>query len=156
MLFRSLDAVSALVGACTERTYEGEPAMKLEALAAEGSALDVGVPAATVDGRPVVDTPRLFADLVAALADGAAREDVAAAAQEALARGLADLAVEAAHDRGREAVVLSGGVAYNDHIARQIREQVEAADLEFLGNERVPPGDGGVAYGQAVVAAARR
>jgi len=62
------------------------------------------------------------------------------------------------HDRGgrgRETVALSGGVAYNDHVARRIREQVEAADLEFLGNERVPPGDGGVAYGQVAVAARR-
>jgi hydrogenase maturation protein HypF len=129
--------------------------MKLEALAAEGSALDVGVPRATADGRPVVDTPRLFADLVDATAEGAAGRDVAATAQEALASGLTALAVEAARDRGRETVVLSGGVAYNSDVARRIREQVEAADLEFLGNERVPPGDGGVAYGQAVVAAAR-
>ena len=152
---RFLDAVAALVGACSERTYEGEPAMKLEALAAEGSALDVGVPRATADGRPVVDTPRLFADLVDATAEGAAGRDVAATAQEALASGLTALAVEAARDRGRETVALSGGVAYNDHVARRIREQVEAADLEFLGNRRVPPGDGGVAYGQVAVAARR-
>lgn len=150
---RFLDAVSALLGVCTERTYEGEPAMKLEALAAGGEPRDLGVPRTTVDGRPVVDTPALFGRLVDLLEDGTPRADVAATAQAALASGLADLAVEAAADRGRDAVALSGGVAYNDHVARRIRERVEAAGLTFLGNERVPPGDGGVAYGQAAVAA---
>jgi hydrogenase maturation protein HypF len=152
---RFLDAVAALCGVCAARTYEGEPAMKLEAVAARGTPRSPSVPRTTVDGRNVVDTPRLFADLEAVLAEGAPPRDVAATAQEALARGLADIAVEAADERGREAVALTGGVAYNEHIARRVREAVAAAGLEFLGNERVPAGDGGVAYGQAAVAAAR-
>jgi hydrogenase maturation protein HypF len=152
---RFLDAVSALLGACAERTYEGEPAMKLEALAAHGTPRQVDVPRATVEGRPVVDTPGLFGDLVDMVAADEPRQVVAATAQDAMARGLADLAVEAAHERGRQAVALSGGVAYNDSIARRIRERVTDTGLSFLGNERVPPGDGGVAYGQIAVAAAR-
>jgi hydrogenase maturation protein HypF len=152
---RFLDAVSALCGVCTERTYEGEPAMKLEAIAAQATPRPLDAPRTSVDGRPVVDTPRLFADLIAALEDGASPPAVAATAQDALARGLADIAVEAADDRGRETVALTGGVAYNDHIARRVRTRVTEAGLEFLGNERLPPGDGGIAYGQLAVAAAR-
>ena len=152
---RFLDAVAALLGVCTERTYEGEPAMKLEAVAARGSPRSLPVPRSTVDGRPVVDTPRLFAALADLLAEGAPVPDVAATAQEALACGLADLAVEAADDRAREAVALSGGVAYNDHVAGRVAERVAGAGLSLLGNERVPAGDGGIAYGQAAVAAAR-
>jgi hydrogenase maturation protein HypF len=152
---RFLDAVSALLGVCTERTYEGEPAMKLEALAARGTPRQVDVPRSTIDGRPVVDTPALFGDLVDTLADDAAPPDVAATAQDAMARGLADIAAEAARKRGHEAIALSGGVAYNDHVARRIRERVSEAGLTFLCNERVPPGDGGIAYGQVAVAAAR-
>ncbi len=153
---RFLDAVSALLGICTERSYEGEPAMKLEAVAARGDPLPLDVPTTTVDDRPVVDTPRLFGSLADRLTDGQATADVAATAQDALARGLADLAVEAALGRVVDAVALTGGVAYNDHVARRIRERVTDAGLSFLGNERVPPGDGGIAYGQVAVAAARR
>ncbi|MFT4884805.1 MAG: hydrogenase maturation protein HypF [Natronomonas sp.] len=152
---RFLDAASALCGVCTERTYEGEPAMKLEAVAAHGTPHTLDVPMGVVQDRPVVDTPDLFVELVDLLESGHSRPDVAATAQETLARGLADIATEAAAARNREAVVLSGGVAYNDHIARRIRERVTAADLRFLGNERVPAGDGGIAFGQLAVAAAR-
>ncbi|PSP49497.1 carbamoyltransferase HypF [Halobacteriales archaeon QH_7_69_31] len=152
---RFLDAVSALLGVSTDRSYEGEPAMRLEAVAAEGTAADIEVPTATVEGRPVVDTPWLFRTLGDRLADGDPKTDVAATAQAALARGLAGLAVDAANDRNVGAVALTGGVAYNDHISEIVRQVVEAAGLTLVGNERVPPGDGGIAYGQAVVAGAR-
>lgn len=152
---RFLDAVSALLGVCTERTYEGEPAMKLEALAARGTPRAVDVPRASVDGRPVVDTPALFGTLVDLLTDGTPRPDVAATAQATMARGLADLAVDAADELGQDTIVLSGGVAYNDHVACEIRQTVTAAGRSLLGNEQVPAGDGGVAYGQLAAAAAR-
>ncbi|WP_135830511.1 carbamoyltransferase HypF [Halorussus halobius] len=152
---RLLDAVAALVGTCDRRRYEGEPAQRLEALARRGSVRDVAVRYATREGRRVVDVRRLVADLDA-LGATAPSADVAATAQDALARGLADLAVEAASDRGLDCVGFTGGVAYNDAISRRVRNRVEAAGLRFLGPDRVPPGDGGVAYGQAVVATARR
>jgi hydrogenase maturation protein HypF len=151
---RFLDAVSAFLDVCDERTYEGEPAMKLEALAVRGTPQPVEIPHTTADGRRVLDTPRLM-DRLVELAEDASRADVAATAQDAVARGLAGLAVDAADERGHKAVALSGGVAYNDAIATRIREQVTDADLTFLGNEHVPPGDGGIAYGQVAVAAAR-
>lgn len=152
---RFLDAVSALVGACQVRTYEGEPAMKLEALASRTSPVDLGVPFAQIEGRRVVDTPVLLVRLVGLLEDGTRREVVASTAQDALARGLGELGVAAAVDRGRDAVGFSGGVAYNEQITTRIRKVVEGAGLVFLGNEQVPAGDGGVAYGQVAVATAR-
>lgn len=152
---RYLDAASALAGVCEERTYEGEPAMKLEALAARGNGHEIDLPYAAVDGRWVLDAPALLARLAGMIDDGIPRADVAATAQDALARGLSNLAVEAALDREREAVALSGGVAYNDPISTRVRETVAEAGLAFLVNERVPPGDGGIAYGQVAVAAAR-
>jgi hydrogenase maturation protein HypF len=154
---RTLDAVSALLDVCTERGYEGEPAMRLEAVAAEGTPLDYDVPFATREGARVVDVQMLVRDADRmAHEDDYANEDVAATVQTALARGLAELAIEAAENKGIEAVGFSGGVAYNDAITRSIGEAVEAADLEFIAHDRVPPGDGGIAYGQAVIAAARQ
>jgi hydrogenase maturation protein HypF len=151
---RFLDAVAALADVCHERTYEGEPATKLEAAAVDGSPRQLAVPYDTVDGRPVVDTPRLTERLVALRREGVGAADVAATAQRALADGLARLAVDAAAERGVEGVGLTGGVAYNAAIRRRVAERVRAADRSFLCNERVPPGDGGIAYGQAGVAAA--
>ncbi|WP_135664194.1 carbamoyltransferase HypF [Halorhabdus rudnickae] len=151
---RLLDAVSALLGVCTERSYEGEPAMKLESAAVGGDVLDFEVPYDSQNGSRVVDSGQLVRDL-ATLASDHSTADVAATAQWALARGLADLAIGVAEDAGIDAVGFTGGVAYNDAITRTIRNRVEAAGLDFLGHDRVPPGDGGIAYGQVAVAAAR-
>ncbi|HKL29762.1 MAG TPA: carbamoyltransferase HypF [Natrialbaceae archaeon] len=154
---RTLDAVSALLDVCTGRGYEGEPAMRLEAAAAGGTVLDYEVPFATRDGDRVVDVSALVQDADRMVTeDGHAVPDVAATVQDALARGLADIAIEAAQEKDLDAVGFSGGVAYNDAITRAIREAVEDADLEFLGHDRVPPGDGGIAYGQAVIASVRQ
>ena len=50
----------------------------------------------------------------------------------------------------------TGGVAYNDAISRRLRQHIVESGYRFLAPETVPPGDGGIAYGQAVVATARR
>ncbi|MCQ4334722.1 carbamoyltransferase HypF [Natronomonas sp. F2-12] len=152
---RFLDAVAALLGVCTRRTYEGEPAMKLEAAAARGSPHSLSAPISSLNGRRVVNTPQLFTELVRLRSDGVSVPDIAATAQETLARGLADLAIEEAEIRNCETVSLSGGVAYNEHIASQIRDSVSNAGLSFITNRRVPPGDGGIAYGQLAVVAAQ-
>jgi len=152
---RFLDAVSALLGVCWERTYEGEPAMKLEAAARGGKVIEVELPFAVEDDRRVLDTPALFLKLLELKEQGHAEADIAATAQWALAEGLAQIALEAAREQGIEEVVLGGGVAYNDAITSLIKDEVERAGLRFYLNEKVPCGDGGVSFGQAVVAGAR-
>jgi hydrogenase maturation protein HypF len=151
---RFLDAVSALLGAGPRRQYEGEPAMKLEALAADGSPLELAIPYAAREATRVVDVQELASRLDELARDHPAA-DVAATAQVALGTGLADIAVEAARERGVDAVGFSGGVAYNDAISRTVREVIEGAGLTFLPHRDVPPGDAGIAYGQALVATAR-
>ncbi|WP_336325473.1 carbamoyltransferase HypF [Halovenus sp. HT40] len=152
---RYLDAVSALLDICGRRQYQGEPALRLEARASEGTARDIELPTRTASGRFVLDTPALVSRL-AAMAEEMPAADVAATAQEALARGLGHIAIECARDRNVEVIGFTGGVAYNDAIHSTIRETVQDAGLSFVGPDRVPPGDGGIAYGQAVVATARQ
>ena len=68
---------------------------------------------------------------------------------------LGTLAVEAASERGVQTVGFTGGVAYNDAISRHLRDVVTDAEFTYLTPDAVPPGDGGIAYGQAIVAASR-
>ncbi|MEF8779539.1 MAG: carbamoyltransferase HypF [Haloferacaceae archaeon] len=159
---RFLDAVSALLDVGTERRYQGEPAVRLEAAASGADPVDVAVPyrrrGGGSDGRGdsgdrVVDVAAL-AERLDDLARAEPTDVVAATVQDALARGLADIAAEVAEERGVDAVGFTGGVAYNAAISRRIRETVESAGLRFLGHDRVPPGDAGIAYGQAIVATA--
>ncbi|MDZ7850503.1 MAG: carbamoyltransferase HypF [Halodesulfurarchaeum sp.] len=151
---RFLDAMSALLGVCTERRYEGEPAIRLEAAAAGADPLDLELPFARRDGHRVLDVRSLvrqFDELVGTESTGV----LAATAQDALAQGLASIAIEAARTRGVDAIGFSGGVAYNEAISRRIRKRVEVVDLEYLDHELVPPGDAGISYGQTLVASAR-
>jgi hydrogenase maturation protein HypF len=149
---RVLDAVAALLGVCYERTYEGEPAMKLEALARGGQdGLEIPVPVVRAEGRWVLNTTEMIDAALQWRLEGKKGRDIAASFQRGLAEGLATLAVEAAAG-GDLPIGLSGGVAYNDAIVGYIRRKVEGEGLRFVTHETVPPGDGGISLGQAVMA----
>ncbi|UCF09795.1 MAG: carbamoyltransferase HypF [Candidatus Bipolaricaulota bacterium] len=148
---RFLDAVAALLGVCDERTYEGEPAMRLEATAAKGEPLPVAIEIRRDGDLLRLDGLSAFVSLCERVDDCRA-EDLAASAQRFLADGFAQMAIELARERGLAAVAFSGGVAYNDAISRRLRTLVEAAGLDWLTNRCIPCGDGGVAFGQVVLA----
>ena len=147
---RFLDAVSALLGVCYKRGYEGEPAMKLEALASRGDALDIDIPFKESEGGLFVDSRRLLRRIIG-LKDRAPNRDVAATAQTALARGLTEIALMKAREYGVDAIAVSGGVSYNEMFMKEVGRLVDESPFDFFVNEKLPPGDGGVSYGQVVV-----
>jgi len=154
---RVLDSVACILGICCERTYEGEPAIKLEA-AAEGSDPDrlrLKTAIKIVNGMKVLDTSHFLVDIIDALRKSVPKKQIAAAAQRALAEGLAEIAIDVASARGIKMVGGSGGVFYNRAITSTVRKSVEGAGLKFIQHELLPPGDGGISVGQAVVAAHR-
>ena len=144
---RVLDAVAAVLGVCHERTYEGEPAMKLESAAMKGKDALKMKP---MINRDALDTTQLLA-AVFKNRDKASKADLAYSAHAYLAKGLASLAIEKTRENGVKTVGFSGGAACNEILASLMRETMEAAGLRFLVHEAVPAGDGGVSFGQAVV-----
>ncbi len=146
---RILDAVSALLGLCYVRSYEGEPAMKLESAAMAGR--DV------LDLKPVIkgellDTTSLLRAIYGEKGRVSA-SDLAYSAHSYIARGLAQLAIEKARSQGTRNVGFTGGAACNQILAQIMRQTVETSGLQFVVHESVPAGDGGVSLGQAVIAA---
>ncbi len=146
---RVLDAVSAVLGVCYERTYEGEPAMKLESSAGNGK--DVLKLQPEVKGN-MVDTTTLL-HLVFEKRRTETAGNLARLAQQYLAEGLAQIAVDEAKRLDVDVVGFSGGVAYNEHIAYATRRFVEENRLQFVVHKFVPAGDGGSSFGQSVAAA---
>jgi hydrogenase maturation protein HypF len=145
---RVLDAVSAVLGVCYRRSYEGESAMKLESAALQGTDSLKLKPSLHGD---VLETT----NLLGAVYENRAKlpfADLAFSAHAYMAKGLAALAVEKALGEGVKTVGFSGGAACNQILAQLMREVVEAAGLRFVVHEAVPAGDGGVSFGQAVVA----
>ena len=146
---RVLDAVSAILGICYERTYEGEPAMRLEAVAASGR--DVLKLQPTVKAN-AVDTTAMAHQIFERRKTDAA-SDLAFSAQRYLAEGLAQVAVGEAKRLGVDVVGFSGGAAYNEHITQAIKRFVEENELRFVAHKSIAAGDGGVSFGQSVAAA---
>jgi hydrogenase maturation protein HypF len=146
---RILDAVSAILGICYERTYEGEPAMKLESAAIKGKeALNVSP---MIQGR-VINTTALIQEIF----NQKGRHpiaDLAFFAESYLAKALAQFAVEEASRLGVETIGFSGGVAYNEHITSTVKRIVEENKLKFVAHRLVPPGDGGISFGQVIATA---
>ena len=149
---RILDAVAALLGICTRRTYEGEPAMKLESHAAGGKSYGIK-PEIEWGDISVLSTSHLMNYLW----ENRNRDskNLAFSAEEYMAEGLAEIAVDYAKREHIKAVCISGGCAYNEHIVGTIKKKVESGNMKFLRNERVPAGDGGISLGQAIVADAK-
>jgi hydrogenase maturation protein HypF len=145
---RVLDVVSAILGLCYQRTYEGEPAMKLESAAVQGKEI-LGLEP-IIEGNALKTTPlvqQIFEKRKAQKAN-----DLAFSAEQYLAQGLASIAVSQAKQLGTHVVGFSGGVASNEHMTRAIGEVVEKNGLRFAVHESLPPGDGGISFGQAVAA----
>ena len=154
---RVLDAVSALLGICREKTYDGEPAMKLEGGAVTGKP-QVWDLEYSRDGPCEILSTRtlcrraLIEYQLGRKAGSRKIADIAASFQYNLARGIAGLAIHTARDRDLDLVILSGGVAYNHAIRETIGDQVRSAGLEFVINADLPLGDGCISFGQCIFA----
>lgn len=141
---RVLDAIAFVLGLCNERTYEGEPAMKLESAAIEGK--DVLKLEPRFEGN-TLNTTWLVKE-VFEQKNNHFTADLAHSAQSYLAHGLAQLAIQEAKQRGIRSVGFSGGVAYNQQITLTIRKIIEKNQLNFLVHEKLPAGDGCISLGQ--------
>ncbi|HIH00573.1 TPA: carbamoyltransferase HypF [Thermoplasmata archaeon] len=150
---RFLDAVSCITNVCCKRTYEGEPAIKLERLLEAGDTkLEFDVEFGRRGGVEFAKTMPLFERLLSMkLKSEPDRADAAASAVNALVKALVGRACDTADDKGCEKVGLTGGVSYSNPISSWAEEVVRARGLEFVTHERVPNGDGGVSVGQNAV-----
>jgi len=156
---RVLDAAAALLGICRERTYDGEPAMKLESAAAAGTPEAWELAFFSRNGCETLSTRALMEtalENMSALPDNSPGSrgvrNIAASFQENLARGIAQMAVRAAGREGTRIIALSGGVAYNHAIRTTIERDVTAAGFTCITGREYPLGDGCVSYGQCVYA----
>ncbi|OKY77591.1 MAG: Hydrogenase maturation factor HypF [Candidatus Methanohalarchaeum thermophilum] len=148
---RFLDSVSTLLNICEKRTYEGEPAMKLESCAKNNEGIELELEYEKKNKKIYLDTRDLLIKLMK-LKDEINRSKIAATAQENLAKGLSKIAIETCKEKGIKNIGLSGGVSYNNAISHQIKKEIEKEDLNLLTNKQIPPGDGGTSFGQLIVA----
>ncbi len=160
---RVLDAISAMLEICFERTYEGEPAMKLESVA-KRSSLEFGKPLIetvseeSVYSNPFVDegwkakagevrvlrvSPVICEALELYLSKKYLKGEIAYALIDYLAKGFAEIAKS--YDLP---VVMSGGVVFNSHFTPLVERYI---GRKVILNEKVSAGDNGISFGQIYV-----
>ena len=148
---RILDALSCYLDICTKRTYDGEPAMKLERYLAKGK------PTYSFEVKAkqgIVQTTDVFQQLDEITKPKHSEQqkaDVAFSFVKAIIDSLTDIAVDCAQKKGIETIGLTGGVSYNIPITEMVEAQAKKAGLSLLVHHRVPNGDGGIAVGQNTI-----
>lgn len=146
---RLLDAISYQLDVCDYRTYDGEPAMKLEPFLERGKdSLHIPI----VRQGNVIQVADMFRTMVEAKGSSA---DKAHSLVKAVMRGMVDMAAEEAEDKGVMSIGISGGVSYNRTISSMAKELVEERGLRFVCHDRLPNGDGCIAVGQCAIALKR-
>jgi hydrogenase maturation protein HypF len=152
---RLFDAVAALCGVRAEVNYEGQAAVELEALADPGETGVYPLPLAAEGGPLVLDARATVRAVARDLERDLPVQAVSARFHNALAIATAAACRAMAARKRVDTIVLSGGVFQNRTLLARTRLLLEAYGLRVLVPELLPPNDGGIAYGQLAVAAAR-
>jgi hydrogenase maturation protein HypF len=151
---RVLDIISVLLGATRHRTYEGEPAIKLESFALNKTSkkrkLDLSLPShKTVQGQIEIKTKEFISGIWECILENQNRHMLALTAEKMLARKIADVAIQLAIDHGINKIGASGGVCYNKTIFSEFSKQVlNEESCELITHKKIPCGDGGISIGQ--------
>ncbi len=153
---RLIDAVSAILGLRQESTYEAHAAMLLEqAVAPSGDAYPFSLLEREGDGA---DAPGLEIDwrpAIAAVVDDVERGTSAALVAGRFHRTLARMTASVAEWAGIPRVGLTGGCFQNAVLTQFAVEELRRRRFDVLTHSQIPPNDGGLSAGQALVAASR-
>ena len=171
---RLFDAASALLGICTEPSYEGEAAILLEAAIGEGPTSDAeeaggaapyeiavtkntATEASTAQDTSVLllDAAPAFAALLDDLAAGVATPLIARRFHDAFVEAIVTCAELVRGLYGIGTVALSGGVLMNRYLMERALPRLEERGFTVAINRDLPPNDGCISLGQAVVAWAK-
>ncbi|MBI5445860.1 MAG: carbamoyltransferase HypF [Deltaproteobacteria bacterium] len=172
---RLFDAVAALLGLRSRVSYEGQAAIELEALAercetaeAYPFRVDAGSsvlgPRSSENRQPITDNPKpsspclevdfrpMLAGLVRDLAGGTPAAELARRFHDTLAGAVGEACQILREGTGLGRVALSGGVFQNRLLTEGVLRLLAARGFQVFTQRLVPPNDGGLALGQAVIA----
>ena len=145
---RLFDAVASLIGLRQETNFEGQAAIELETIAAEDVA--ESYPFAIQSGD--VDFRQAIEHIVAEVRAGVPPPVIAARFHNAVAEAIVEVCRRMRVDEKLNRVCLSGGTFQNMKLLTRTLAGLRKLDFEVFIHSQVPPNDGGIALGQAVIA----
>ncbi|MEN8127411.1 MAG: carbamoyltransferase HypF [Planctomycetota bacterium] len=152
-LGRLFDAVAALIGLGTKNRFEAELPMALESMIAGG--IEDAYPIKLTEGSGVVlEYAPIVSGVIEDVRRGVSRGIIAARFHNSICEGLLELAKLARQRTELTSAALSGGVFCNRYLANRMIGRLQQEQFRVLWKKSVPVNDGGIALGQAAIAAA--
>jgi hydrogenase maturation protein HypF len=157
---RLFDAVSALAGIRQEINYEAQAAIELENLVESGEngayTFDLMLSATrdTPDAMQIDSAPVIH-DVVGDVRADIPSTVIAAKFHNGMAAMIRDVCVRLRKENDLDEVALSGGVFQNLALLGRAVPLLRGAGFTVYTHHLVPPNDGGLSLGQAVIAAAK-
>jgi len=154
-----------LLGVCLKVTYEGQAAIELESVATRFlQQLQENEVESRVSNffflypyevreentEYILGVKPLFEALVQDLLQDVSREEIAYRFHQTMAQIMVDLAIRVGVENGP--LVLSGGVFQNKLLTETVLQICKEKGIEVLRSQALPPGDGGLAFGQLLIA----
>jgi hydrogenase maturation protein HypF len=150
---RLFDAVAALLGVRGVMSYEGQAAIELEGVAEKGSCYKTyKFEIATAGSLIILDWIPIIEGIVNDFLEKRSLPDIAATFHHSLAVASGAVCREIRSSSGLDRVVLSGGVFQNRLFSEEMVTLLEKDGFRVYTHRLVPPNDGGVALGQAMIA----
>ena len=151
---RLFDAVAALIGLCKEVTYEGQAAMELETLARTATPATPW-PISIHQNQNLYEIPveAIIRAVIQDMQQGVSPNVIAARFHQTLITLGVDMATVLSEKTGLREIALSGGCFYNRLLLDGLYHNLQARGFVVYTHHQVPAGDGGLALGQAVIAA---
>ena len=146
---RLFDAVASMIGLRHEVNFEGQAAIELEMIADEAveDAYPFAFEGECIDFRPAIE--RIAGET-------AGKSAIAARFHNTVAAVMVETCLRIRSESGLRRVCLSGGTFQNVLLVSRAAAGLRRNGFEVFLHSRVPPNDGGIALGQAAIAAARR
>ena len=150
---RLFDGVSALLGIRRNISYEGQAAIELEMLAEEGYTGRYNYELENQNSKIIINPAKIFQGIINDLNQKVKTSVISAKFHNTIAEIICEVVLKIASEYGLKRVVLSGGVFQNMVLLKTAVDKLHEMNFEVYTHNRVPPNDGGISLGQAVIAA---
>jgi len=149
---RLFDAVSALVGVRQEVYYEGQAAIELEMAADKDEEGFYSYDLEELGNGSQVMLEPIIKGVVSDISEGVSVPTIAGKFHNTMAKIILNICLRVRKASGIEKVALSGGVFQNTLLLNKTFTLLDGSGFKVYTQHRVPPNDGGIALGQAVIA----
>jgi hydrogenase maturation protein HypF len=148
---RMFDAVSAMVGVCKYSHYEAQGAMELEALATPQVKENYRFTIEEENSLYIIDPKLMIRGIVEDLLRSVKPQTISSKFHNTVAQMIELVVQSIQRDTGIGCVALSGGCFQNRRLTEGVVRRLNQHGLTCLTQKEIPPNDGGISVGQAII-----